>query len=280
MSQGIDRLKVWEAVKTAYGSIWLHKGRLAEWSVVPLVLIAVIEIFSQPYIAGLDRMLSGEVDAEWQSGVVAAGQLRIVLQIVVWTWLEMLVYRLFLLGPQADLTAAQRRSIFASLLVFNLAILALNTVPTVAFDYARIVGGVSQAELFSLLLVPVYLFVTVRLAFVFPAICLGSPWQLRQRWAETRGNVWRLLLAYLLGYLPMIALIIVFSSAGLDFATYELSSGVSPVVEAVARALVNLVAVLTGAAVTAAAVAQLTGFRASGMTGQGPGPTEIAKTFD
>ena len=80
MGQGIDKLQVWAAVRTAFGSIWLHRIRLAGWSVLPLVLIAVIEIVSQPYIAGLDRIVSSEPDAEWLPAVVAAGQLRNVLQ--------------------------------------------------------------------------------------------------------------------------------------------------------------------------------------------------------
>ena len=244
------------------------------------MLIAVIEIVSQPYIAGLDQIVSAEPDAEWLPAVVAAGQLRNVLQMAVWTGLELSCYRLFLLGPGADLPASHRRSIFISLLIFNLALMALNSVPTVAFDYARIVGGMAEAEFFSLVFFPIYLFVAVRLAFVFPAICLGWPWELRQRWLETQNNFWRLLLAYLLGYLPVVVLVIVFSALGFDVASFELSAGVSPIAEAAARAVVNLVALLTATAVTAAAVAQLTGFRAAGMTGQGPGPTEIARTFD
>lgn len=280
MSQGIDKLQVGKAVKTAFESLWLHKRQLAEWSALPLVLFGVIEILSQPYVAGLDRIVSSEFDSEWLPGVVAAGQARAVLQIMVWTWLELLLYRLFLLGPAATLTPSHRRSIYVSLFIFNLAILALNAVPTMVFDYARIVGGVAGAEIFGLLFFPLYLFVTVRLAFVFPAICLGWPWGLRQRWSETEGNFWRLLLAYLLGYMPMIALMILFSTAGFDVLGYEFSPDVSPLAEAVTRALVTLVALLTGTAVTAAAVAQLTGFRAAGMTGQGPGPTEIAQRFD
>ena len=41
-----------------------------------------------------------------------------------------------------------------------------------------------------------------------------------------------------------------------------------------------LLLLLAATAATAAAVAQITGYRAAGMTGQGPGPTEIAERFD
>lgn len=280
LGQGIDRLQVLEALKTAFESIWLHRIRLAGWSVPPLLLVAVIEIVFQPYVAGLDRIVSTEPGAEWLPSVVAAGQLRNALQMAVWTGLELSCYRLFLLGPGADLSASHRRSIFVSLLIFNLSLMALNSVPTLALDYARIVGGFAEAESISLLLFPVYYFIAVRLAFVFPAISLGWPWDLRQRWSETRNNFWRLFLAFLAAYLPMIVLISLFSGLGFDVASFELSAGVSPIAEAAARAIVNLVALLTATAVTAAAVAQLTGFRAAGMTGQGPGPTEIANRFD
>jgi hypothetical protein len=280
LSQGIDRLQVWAAVRTAFESIWLHRRQLAGWSVLPLVLVVVIELLSQPFIGGLDRIVSAVPDAEWLPGAVAAGQLRNALQIAVWTGLELSCYRLFLLGAGAGLSAPHRRAIFASLLVFNLALLALSSGPTVAFDYARIVGGMAEAEFFSLLFFPIYYFVAVRLAFVFPAISLGWPWDLRQRWSETKGNFLRLFGAYMLGYIPMMVLISLFSALGFDVSTYELSDAVSPILEAAARSVISLVALLTATAITAAAVAQLTGFRAAGMTGQGPGPTEIAKRFD
>lgn len=280
MSQGIDKLQIWAAVRTAFESIWLHRRQLAGWSVLPLVLAAVIEFLFQPYVAGLDRVVSVGPDSEWLPGAVAAGQLRGALQMAVWTGLELSCYRLFLLGPGASLTTAQRRAIYLSLLTFNLALLALNSVPTVAFDYARIVGGMAEAEFFGLLYFPFYYFVAVRLAFVFPAISLGWAWELRQRWSETQGNFLRLFGAYMLGYVPMIVLISLFSALGFEVATYELTDSVSPMAEAAVRAVISLVALLTATAITAAAVAQLTGFRAAGMTGQGPGPTEIARRFD
>lgn len=280
MAQGIDKLQVFEAVKTAFGSLWLHRRQLAGWSVLPLVLVAVIEFLFQPYVAGLDRVVSVGPESEWLPGAVAAGQLRGALQMAVWTGLELSCYRLFLLGPGASLTTAQRRAIYVSLLTFNLALLALNSAPTVAFDYARIVGGMAEAEFFGLLYFPFYYFVAVRLAFVFPAISLGWAWDLRQRWSETQGNFLRLLGAYMLGYVPMFVLISLFSALGFEVATYELSDSVSPIAEAAVRAAISLVALLTATAITAAAVAQLTGFRAAGMTGQGPGPTDIARRFD
>ena len=280
MSQGIDKLRVGEAVKTAFESLWLHRRQLASWSVLPLVLVALIEFLSQPYIAGLDQIVSAVPNAQWRPGAVAAGQLRTVLQVAVWTGLELSCYRLFLLGPGTGLAAGHRRAIYASLLIFNLALLALGSAPSVAFDYARIVGGMAEAELYSLLLFPLYYFVSVRLAFTFPAISLGWSWDLRQRWSETRGNFWRLLGAYLLGYLPMIGMLVLVSALGFDVSSYELTPGMSPIIEVAFRAAVSLVALLTATAITAAAVAQLTGFRAAGMTGQGPGPTEIARRFD
>ena len=280
LSQGIDKLQVWAAVKTAYGSLWLHKRRLAGWAVVPLVLTVAIELALQPYLVDLDRMASGAPGFEWMPGAIAAGQLRDILFVAVWTGFELSLYRLFLLGSAAALPAPRWRSIYASLLIFGLALLALINVPTLAFDYARIVGGVGALQFFDLVYGLFYGFLAVRLAFVAPAICLGWPWELRQRWAETRGNFWRLFLAIMLAMVPVLALAAAFLLLEFDISSYERSAGQLAVAEPAARAFVTLFAELSIVAVTVAAVAQLTGHSASGLTGHGPSAAEIAARFD
>lgn len=280
MSQGMDRLRVWEAVKTGYGSIWLHRQRLAWWAVVPLGLAAIVDLAIRPYTAGFEQMASGGPEVEWMSGVVAAAQLRSALSIAVWTGLELPCYRLFLLGTGMGLPGPRWRSIYFSLLIFNLALFAVLNLPAVAVDYARIVGGVAGTGALDLALTALYGFLAVRLAFVFPAICLDWPWDLRQRWIETRGNFWRLLGAFMLAFVPGFGLSIAFAVAGIGVPLQDPSAGPPAVLEAVAVALASLALLLPGVAVTVAAVAQLTGHSASGLTGHGPGPAQIASRFD
>ena len=276
----MDKLRVWTAVKTAYASIWLHRRRLAGLAVVPVLLAVAIELAIQPWIGGLDRIVFDEPDAQWLPGAVAAGQLREALLIAVWAGFELPCYRLFLLGTGAALPGHHWRAIYASLLTFSLMLVAIYNLPSIAFDYARIAGDVSDTASVDLILSVAYGAVTVRLAFVFPAICLGWRWDLRRRWAETRGNFWRLLLAFMLAYVPVFVLVVLFMALGLDVTRYELSGGAVSVVQAAVRAIVSLASLLPGIAVTVAAVAQLTGHSASGLTGRGPGMTEIAERFD
>ncbi len=280
MSQGTGRLEIWEAIKTAYTSLWLWRRRIAGWSVVPVLLVAVIDLLARPFTAGLDQILLAEPGAQWETGIVLAGQLRTVLHLAVWTVLELACYRLFLLGSGAELPVGQMRAIYVSLLVFNTALMAVAVVPNLVFDYARITSGNDAWEAVSLLYFFFYVFIGVRLAFTFPAISIGLPWDLRRRWAETEGNFWRLLLALVLAYLPMFLLSGLFSAIGIDTSGSTLPAEGFPVVEAVARGIVSLVLLLSATAVTAAAVSQITGNRAAGMTGQGPGPKEIASRFD
>lgn len=280
MSQSASKLEIWEALKTAYSSLWLQRRSVAGWSAVPVLLVAVIDLLARPFVGGLDQILQAEPGAQWHTGIVVAGQLRTVLQLAVWTVLELACYRLFLLGPGSELPASQMRAIYLSLLAFNVALTAVAIGPNLVFDYARITSGNDAWEAVSLIYFFFYLFIGVRLAFVFPAISIGNPWALRQRWAETEGNFWRLLLVLVLAYLPMFLISGLFSSLGINVTGSTLSPEGFPVFEALARSVVTLVLLLSATAVTAAAVSQLTGHRAAGMTGQGPGPTDIASRFD
>ncbi len=280
LSQGIDKLQVGEAVRTALGSLWLQRRQIAGWTVAPLLLVAVIELLAHPYVAGLDRLLLAEPGATWQTGLVVAGQLRDVMQMAVWTVLELACYRLFLLGSVAGPAGSPMRTIYLSLLTFNIVLMGVANAPSLAVAYARIADAQPTWEALSLLAFLFYMFIGIRLAFVFPAISLGWPWDLPRRWSETAGNFWRLLGAMLLGFVPMYLLSVLFSAMGFNTSGYALSPGLLSVAEAAARSVLSLVLVLCATAVTAAAVCQLTGFRAAGMTGQPPGPTDIAKRFD
>lgn len=277
----MNRLDVGEVVKTAYGSLWLQRRALIGWSVVPWLLVAVIDLLARPYMGPLDGMLLADPPtAEWQTALVLAAQLRSALQLAVWTVLEIACYRLFLLGSRSELPAPQMRAIYVSLLVFNIALTALAVVPDLVFDYLRVTRLQPGWQGVSLLYFFLYIFIAVRLAFVFPAISLGLPWDLGSRWAETQGNFWRLLAALFTAYLTMFLLTGLFSAFGLKVTGYAFSPDGLPVLEALARSFVSLVFLLAATAVTAAAVSQITGRRAQGMTGQGPGPTEIASRFD
>ncbi len=280
MSQGVDKLRVWKAVKVAYGSLWLHKRRLAGWAILPMVLTVTVDWLLQPYLVELDGMVADAPGVEWMPGAVAAGQLRDILLVAVWTGFELLLFRLLLLGSAAELLAPQWRSIYVSLLSFSLAFMFFINVPTVAIGYAQIVGGVDGGGFLEPAYQVLYGFISVRLAFVGPAICLGWRWELRKRWDETRGNFWRLFLAIMIAMVPVYVLVSAFLLLDFDIASYGYSAAPSAVTEPVARAFVTLLSELFIIAVTVAAVAQLIGHSASGLAGQGPASAELAARFD
>lgn len=276
----MDKLDVGLALKTACGSIWLQRRPLAALSVVPVLLVAVIDLLAWPYVVGLDQILAVAPEAEWQTGIVVVGQMRDALQMAAWTVLELACYRLFLLGPGSDLPGSKMRAIYVSLLAFNIALMMLMNVPSLVVNYAEITGPSPTWQAVSLLIFAAYMFVSIRLVFVFPAISLGNPWDLPQRWAETEGNFWRLLVLFIPAYLLVILLTSLFSALGIQVDGSLALSGGLPVIGALADSVTSWAFLLFATAATAAALAQLTGIRPAGMTGQGPGPTEIASRFD
>ena len=276
----MDRLDVGLALKTACGSIWLQRRPLAALSVVPVLLVAVIDLLARPYVAGLDQILAVESGAEWQTGIVVAGQVRDVLHMAVWTVLELACYRLFLLGPGSELSGSKMRAIYVSLLAFNVALMMLVNLPSLVVNYFQIAGGGPTWQAIRLLLFFAFMFVSIRLVFTFPAISLGYPWELSRRWAETEGNFWRLLLLFIPVYLLVILLTSLFSTFGIPVDGSLGMSGALPMIAALADSVTSWAFLLFATAATAAALAQLTGIRAVGMTGQGPGPTDIAARFD
>ena len=280
LGQGMNKLDVGLALKTACGSIWLQRRPLAALSVVPVLLVAVIDLLARPYVAGLEQILAIAPDAEWQTGIVVAGQIRDVLHMAVWTVLELACYRLFLLGPGSDLPGSKMWAIYVSLLAFNIALMMLMNVPSLVVNYAEITGRSPTWQAVRLVIFAAYMFVSIRLVFVFPAISLGNPWDLPQRWTETEGNFWRLLLLFIPAYLLVILLTSLFSGLGIQVNGSLAASGGLSVFGALADSVTSWVFLLFATAATAAAVTQLTDIRAAGMTGQGPGPTEIASRFD
>lgn len=276
----MDKLDVGLALKTACGSIWLQRRPLVALSVVPVLLVTVIDLLARPYVAGLDRILAVAPEAEWLTGIVVAGQIRDVLHMAVWTVLELACYRLFLLGPGAELPGSKLRAIYVSLLAFNLALMMLMNVPSLVVNYAEITSGSPTWQAVRLLLFAAYMFVSIRLVFVFPAISLGWPWDLPRRWAETEGNFWRLLVLFIPVYLLVILLTSLFAAFGSQADGSLGMSGGLPVIDALADSVISWAFLLFATAATAAAVSQLTGIRAVGMTGQRPGPDDFATRFD
>lgn len=276
----MDRLDVGLALRTAFGSMWLQRRQLAALSIVPVLLVAVIDLLARPYVEGLDGILQAEPGVEWQTGPVVVGQIRDLLQLAVWTVLELACYRLFLLGQGSELPRSQMLAIFLSLFAFNVVLVAVVSGPDLLFAYARIASDDWNWMAVRLLLFLGYIYVSIRLIFVFPAISLGWPWDLRRRWAETEGNFWRLLLLIIPVYLTVLLLVAVFAAFGLQAGGNGSSSGGLSVIDALAQSVISWAFLLFATAATAAAVTQLIGIRAVGMTGQGPGPTDIAARFD
>ena len=107
---------------------------------------------------------------------------------------------------------------------------------------------------------------SVKLAFLYPAICLGRPWDLARRWRETAGNFWRLLSAFFVAAMPLLVVTVV-AVALLPLEDGGTSDAVpwSWAIEPVLISFFLLAEEAVLAAVTVIAYAILTGYPAEGV---------------
>jgi hypothetical protein len=93
----------------------------------------------------------------------------------------------------------------------------------------------------------IYLFVTMRLILLYPAIALGSRLALRAAWKDSRGHVWSMIAVGFVTYLPLFVLSAVFLVvAGPHMAAAQHSQ--EAVVIAIVQALLNAIFIVFAAA--------------------------------
>ena len=264
----MTKLQVWATVTEAYRAIWTHRWALLRFAAIPFVLIVAIDLASLEL--GQDYGVSpsgGELDA-WPSRALALSQAGQVLGALIAIAFVVPCYRLLLLGPVVVKGGESwpARRVYLAMVALTLVLTVLMEGPMTFVDFMLESSGGRFWPIVGLSYFAVFLLIAVRLAFLYPAICLGERWQLSTRWRQTAGNFWRLLAVYSLSLLPLlIASVLWVASEDLWEGTALGTSTSAAAVESLLSTLDWLVGEALWAAVTVVAFATLTGYPAKGV---------------
>lgn len=183
-------------------------------------------------------------------------------------------YRSLLLGPAVVMGGEiwPKRRIYIGMLGLTALVTVLSNGPLAVIEHKYIGEAAVTWLLLGILYFSVIAGLFVKLAFLYPAICLGRSWDLARRWRETAGNFWRLLSAFFVAYVPLLvvtvlAVVLLPLEDGGTSDAAPWSWAIEPVL--ISCFLLAEEAVL--AAVTVIAFATLTGYRAKGVRVPGPG---------
>lgn len=276
-------LPVFQTVRRAYGALWRQKALLSRFAVVPAVLSFIAVFASERGLAAFPQR------TEIESLGTLASELALVPFVVQ-------AYRLFLLGPEDRSCGSWYwlGSGYRGVLALTVVFWFLLEAPAYAVgedvyeDVFRLMVGEARPERFAavsafLACFGLYLFISIRLAFLYPSLSLADRLDLAARWRETSGCFWRLFMACILSTVPL--LVVLFSTwavalaavteAMFDDDALESASGleamslVDSVGLSVATALFSVIFYGAIAAVIALAYARLTGFPAKGLEAGG-----------
>jgi hypothetical protein len=263
----MTKLPVWATVTEAYRTLWVHRWPLLRFAAVPFVLVISVDALGTLFMAGAGISApDGEPDG-WSFSLGPVDLLAEILGEVIIIAFVVPCYRLLLLGPAAVRVSRgswPARRAYLGMLGLTVLLTALLYGPLMALDYVSATGDGQIWPLLVILHIAVFLWLVVRLAFLYPAICLGDPWQLSKRWRETAGSFWRLLGAYLLALLPLLMAVMLWAAS---FVVWwdETSGPLASPLESLLVALVWFAAEAFLAAVTVVAFAVLTGYPAKGV---------------
>ena len=262
------RLPVWATVTEAYRTVWMHRWLLLRFAAIPVVLILAIELAGA--IPGQDYGVSpagGEAEPEaWRA--VAVDQ-------AVWLFGSLIAvafvvpcYRLLLLGPAVVMGGESwpKRRIYIGMLGLTALVTVLSNGPFAVIEHEYGEEAPVTWLLLGILYFSVIAGLSVKLAFLYPAICLGRPWELARRWQETAGNFWRLLAAFVVAYVPVLVVtVLAVVLLPLEDGGPSDAAHWSWAVEPVLMPFFLLVEMALLAAVTVIAHAILTGYPAEGV---------------
>ncbi|NNG03259.1 MAG: hypothetical protein HKM95_04070 [Inquilinus sp.] len=190
-------------------------------------------------------------------------------------------YRLLLSGEKSAWgSGVSRRRVYGSYLAWALFLTIGFVGPSLALALAGDEAVRGFSSFIEVALFCVYAYVTTRLAFVSPMICLGHPWHLRRRWAETRGNVWRLIAVYLVVIVPLFVPMIGALTLWEGFVRSPTDDLMGIVPSEIVFTTVALSASALSVAATVAAQVTLTGADARGMPSGRQSPRRLVEVFD
>ncbi|MCP4330407.1 MAG: hypothetical protein GY791_18445 [Alphaproteobacteria bacterium] len=193
-------LPVGRTVATIYRTLLDLAPQFPRIVVLPIALSTMLGVFDA--LLGLDPILSTLI-------FLIPGNIVYTLFAVAW-------HRLTLIGAEAAHVASWDRC-HTTFFVYALVLSLLDFV----FLLPGIVGpdGTDSAEiamlvlLWTFALMPLTLFLLVRLSFVFPAAAVGESFGFADSWRTTRGRFWRISAISILVGLPFIIAIMAFMAA-------------------------------------------------------------------
>lgn len=252
------KLPVWATVKEAYRAVWAQGWRLLRVAAVPFALIVVIDV-GGPH---LSEAAAGSLASD------AIEQMAWLVSSIVLIAFTVPCYRLLLLGP-APMEAGEHwpaRPAYLGMLAVTVLLTVIYEVPATLLDRLLLPKDSEFGVYAQIGLTLVFYWAVIKLAFVFPVICIARPWNLARRWRETSGNFWRLVAALAAALLPLLIAIVLWAAS---FGFWDEISGeptsFSPVWEALATTAAWLAMEALAAAVIVIAFALLTGFPAKGL---------------
>lgn len=202
----VRKVPVFATMRTAYAAVFSSLGPLVKAAALPFMLSLVV--------AGLS-LFSGD-NAFLSLILMVAGFVPYTLFGVAW-------HRLTLLGPvqgAPDVFPAWRHRHwrFLSYAIIVTGVFYLLWLPVVVSfgrlgQAGQVSGGAAGGTMLLVLAVTVLvIYLTLRLAFVFPAVAVDETYTLRDSWAHTRGQVLRLFATLAVTALPMLLLFAIISS--------------------------------------------------------------------
>lgn len=259
----MTKLPVWATVKSAYGAIWAQRWRLLRFAGVPFALLVAIELGGTHLSEAATDPLADNGPPGWFPLSAVIDELTAFVSAVALIAFAVPCCRLFLLGPAA-IDAGGRwpvRRVYLGMLAVTVVVTLVFEMPLSLFNRQYVSEETWLWLVADVTFIAIYLGVIVKLAFLYPVICLTRPWDLARRWRETSGNFWRFSAALLVMLLPLLAA--VFLSA-LPFGLWQESASVQ-LFESLTLAVAMLFGEAFWLAVTVIAFALLTGFPAKGL---------------
>lgn len=209
------KLPVFATVKASYANSWHYGPRILPYLVaIVVVLVAVVVGMA---LLGFSATVTGLVSSRTPSLLVAG---IVVLFVVVWfavvlplqNSIQRLVYfgasgRVGLrFGPEEWMTVGALFKLMGAVaLLLVVLLLPCGIIAGISYSVS---GQVPPGLMLPMLVVVVlvYLWFSVRLYPILPAAAVGDRLTLRQSFALSKGNAWRIFLVFLLAVLPLVAI--------------------------------------------------------------------------
>lgn len=195
----MQQMTFMECVKRAWASAGQALTRMPALVLGTFVAYAVLGWLG---LAG--RPVPGEGDLP-SAGLVLAANLASILNALVYFWFTLKIYRFVLLDERTTPLMGSAAKPLARIVGLGLVLMLALMVLALAFWLVlrpRHEGGVS---FLALVVGAIWVFITVRLSLLYPALAIGGRFAFGAAWRDSRGHFWSMLGVACVAALPLIA---------------------------------------------------------------------------